>query len=145
MTAPVDDRCTAAHELGHAFAMREAGLTPGRIVVHRIMGGGSCTAREDSITPEQFWPAAVMTAAGRAGEELYREYHEISSPWSWGTEGDEANFLELLKDASELGICIGPWEAAVSEARVLLEVHWEELDALVLPLAYTGTMNGLPV
>lgn len=69
MTAPVDDRCTAAHELGHAFGLRAAGLTAERLVVRRILGGGWCTPKEDMIQTGQLWNYAVGLACGRAAED----------------------------------------------------------------------------
>jgi len=144
--APVDDRCTAAHELGHAFAFRAIGLTPERLVVHRIMGGGWCSTQEDRVLADQLWGYAVGVAAGRAAEEIYRADAGLAGPWSWGTSGDEQIFANLFVPRDDQDyLTSGTWSQAVMEAHSLLTGEWEELAPLIQPLAYTGTLKGLPV
>lgn len=146
LTAPVDDRCTAAHELGHAFALRAVGLTPDRLTVRRILGGGWCTVKDDWIQADQLWGYAVGLAAGRAAEEIYREDTGLSGPWSWGTSGDEQMFADLfVPREGEDHLTSGTWSGALAEARSLLTGEWVELEPLILPLARSGTMHGIPV
>ena len=145
LTAPVDDRCTAAHELGHAFGMRAAGLTPKKLVVHRIMGGGWCSAKEDCIPEGQLWEYAVALACGRAGEEIYRDETGLNGPWSWGTAGDEEMFADLYVPREGSGhLTTGSWGQALMDAHSLLTGEWWELEPLILPLARSGTLHGIP-
>jgi hypothetical protein len=145
LTAPVDDRCTAAHELGHAFALRAAGLTADRLVVRRIMGGGWCTVKEEFIQADQLWDYAVGLAAGRAAEEIYREDTGLGGPWSWGTSGDEELFAALFVPRGEESyLTEGSWSQALGDARSLLTGEWLELEPLILPLARSGTLHGIP-
>lgn len=144
-TPPVDDRCTAAHELGHAFALRAAGLTPGRLTVRRILGGGWCTVKDDWIQSDQLWGYAVGLAAGRAAEEIYRADTGLSGPWSWGTWGDEEMFANLFVPRENEGyLTSGTWIDALMEAHSLLTGEWGELEPLILPLAVSGTLYGIP-
>jgi len=145
LTAPVDDRCTAAHELGHAFALRAAGLTADRLTVRRIMGGGWCTVKEDFVRADQLWDYAVGLAAGRAAEEIYRADTGLAGPWSWGTSGDEELFADLFVPREDQSyLTSGTWESALVNAHSLLTGEWEELEPLILPLARSGTLNGIP-
>lgn len=145
LNAPVDARCTAAHELGHAFGLRAAGLTPGRLTVRRIAGGGWCAVKDDLIQPDQLWGYAVGLACGRAAEEIYREDTGLAGPWSWGTSGDEEMFANLFVPREGEGyLTAGTWEQALAEARSLLTADWFELEPLILPLAHSGTLNGIP-
>lgn len=146
LTAPVDDRCTAAHELGHAFALRAAGLTADRLTVRRILGGGWCTVKEDFIQADQLWGYAVGLAAGRAAEEIYRADTDLAGPWSWGTSGDEAMFADLFVPRDDQSyLREGSWGEALLEAHSLLTGEWVELEPLILPLAGSGTLHGIPV
>jgi hypothetical protein len=140
--APLDDMAVGAHELGHAFAARESGLIPGQLKVNKWMGGGWCDIRDgngqDYVTDETAWSFIVGLAAGKVGEQMWRERNGISWPWSWGTAGDDAMIADLLPQAGGRSV-----HQAQLEAAGLLEAVWDELDALIIPLATKGHLPGI--
>lgn len=140
-------RNSAAHELGHAFAMREAGLTPDRLVVTGS-GAGYCQVQEERIADHQLWPYAVGIAAGQAGAMIWRRQTGQGMAWDWGTGGpggDEELFARLYVDRGdgESFLTTGSWDQAVEEAESVLLRVWDELDPLVIPLAVHGRLDGI--
>lgn len=140
--APLEDMATAAHELGHAFGARETGLEPGKLIVHKWLGGGHCELREGQRAPKEssgfWWSFVVALAAGRAGEEIWRGRNGILDPWSWGTAMDDAMIAKLIPE-----VWNGTADMALNEARDHLNGVWDELDALIIPLAKRGYLPGI--
>jgi hypothetical protein len=134
-------QCAGAHELGHAFAGREAGLTPERLVVGGFFHGGYCQFERAWVPCHLLWNAGVMLAAGQAGDRLYRREHQL------GIADDERMFANLFVDQGD-GSCHltpsdGTWDQAVEEAETLLLRVWDELLPLVIPLAVHGRLDGI--
>lgn len=149
MTTAADNTKTymhAAHELGHAFAMRETGLTPERLVVRASVG--YCQVKEDYIADHQLWGYAVGIAAGQAGAKVWRRQTGQGPLWDYGTGGpggDEEVFARLYVDpgTGESFLTSGSWDQAVEEAETLLLRVWDELDPLIIPLAVQGRLDGI--
>lgn len=138
---------SAAHELGHAFAAREAGLTPERLVV-KPSGAGYCQIKEDYIPGHMLWAYAVTLAAGQAGAMIWRREHDMGPLWDWGVDGPDGDatvFAKLYVDpgTGESFLTTGSWDQAVDEAESLLLRVWDELDPLVIPLAVHGRLDGI--
>jgi hypothetical protein len=140
-------KSAAAHELGHAFAMRETGLTPERLVV-KSSGAGYCQVKEERIADHQLWGYAVGIAAGQAGAMIWREEQGLGKLWDYGTGGpggDEELFAGLYVDrgTGESFLTTGSWDQAVEEAQAVLLRVWDELHPLVIPLAVHGRLDGI--
>lgn len=134
---PKSDQATAAHELGHWFTARDTDLQPGKIYVHRWMGGGKCMVKadEDMATEAYVYAQGVVSAGGKVAETIWREFCGVPSPWSWGT-GDDYAYLHDI--AEYTGKPIGFYEDA---ARDLLLLAWHELEPLIEPLARKGYLR----
>lgn len=147
LTPDLARQCAAAHELGHAFAGREAGLTPERLVVGGFFHGGYCQFERAWVPAHLLWNAAVMLGAGQAGDTIYRREHGLGMPMSFGTGDDERMFAGLFVDQGDgtsfLPPSAGTWGQAVEEAETLLLRVWDELLPLVIPLAVHGRLDGI--
>lgn len=140
-------QCAAAHELGHAFAGREAGLTAERLVVGGFFIAGYCQFERAWVPSHLLWNAGVALAAGQAGETIYRREHELGMPFGFGAGEDRRLFDNLFVDRGD-GSCYlapsdGTWDQALEEAETLLLSIWDELAPLVIPLATHGRLDGI--
>jgi hypothetical protein len=132
----LDVDTTAAHELGHGIAMREAGFSVSTLRVFTFMGGGRCElenewAHDDSQM--RGWLVGLM--AGFAAEDYYRAQRGLGRASRLAATFDFDTFHSRCEDLITEG-------AALAEAHSLLLAHWGELESLVPVLAEAGRMNG---
>lgn len=131
----LDDESTAAHELGHAIAMREAGILLGKIQVFQFLGGGRCQLPDQVVTEEQYGGYLVGMAAGYVAEDYWRSLRGMSGA-SWSAAAWDFSVINADRGA------IMTEGEALSRAHSLLLLHWDELEELVPGLAESGRMNG---
>jgi hypothetical protein len=130
-----EDESTAAHELGHALAMREAGLLIGRIDVYQFFGGGRCHLLSQYVTDEQYGGYLVGMAAGYVAEDSWRAQRGMSGA-SWSAAAWDFSVINANRGA------IMTEGEAMNRAATLLFACWDELETLVPVLAEAGRMNG---
>lgn len=138
----ISDMATAAHELGHAFAAREAGLYPGQLKINKWLGGGRCWVEDNPGLDDQtsLWATIVCYAAGQVGETIWRQRNELAAPWCYGSGADHdaiRQWLPLLDTPRTLG-------DAEAEAGTYLDLCWDELEPLIEVLAKRGSLPEIP-
>ena len=139
----------AAHELGHAIGMREAGFTPGVLHVkdYWIFTGahGLCTIKEKewptdengNIPDEVVRGYMVMLLAGQAAVEHLAELRGEQAGFTGVSDYQE--FHECAKDVPF------PLEEAKAKARSLVATHWGEIAEWIDILAERGRLAGKKV
>lgn len=136
-----DDLRAAAHELGHAFAGREAGYTLDRLEVSA--GEGRCVWQKTRIYGADCWSAALAIAGGQAAEHLYVIEEDLWPRGDYGTEVDEENFVDLRTSFGDAWPSWGSFAAAVHEAETLIRGVWDELAPLIPELAANGRLASI--
>jgi hypothetical protein len=143
----VEDWCTGAHELGHAFLRLEAGCVVNSVRVGDGLGffdwglAGVChwschSSYEPTDREQRLLLAGCL--AGEVAEERFRT--ERGYPLvGTGSEGDYENFRELqrvfeLEDFGE--------HAAQALASEVLAGCWEQLVATIPLLVERGRLTG---
>jgi hypothetical protein len=136
----------AVHELGHAVAMREAGLTPGVLTVTEGWFSGAvngfCRVKEKwfpTVGGEVDWDIVKGYLAGcMAGQAAVDHLQSLRGEPRLFTAADD--YAEYESDSAGVpgGYPIGLAEAA---ARVIVVDFWEEIERLAPELAETGRLS----
>jgi hypothetical protein len=129
------DLHTAVHEVCHAVAFREGGLTLGRTDIYKFWGGGVCRVKDDEFTDEQLRGWLVGMVAGVVGLGIWAEKRNLRMDSEIGGSYD----LEMFGLYSpEVGLSE---PAARGDASVLLLAHWDEVETLSVDLAESGSLS----
>jgi hypothetical protein len=132
----IENETTAAHELGHGIAMREAGFSVSTLRVFTFMGGGRCELKNEwARDDDEMRGWLVGLVAGFAAEDYYRAQRGLRGASRLTATFDFDTFHSRCEDLITEG-------AALAEAHSLLLVHWDELEELVPGLAESGRMSG---
>jgi hypothetical protein len=135
-------RLAAAHELGHWFGFRAAGIgcTPPRVTGRGPSASGYVTT--DTVvceTPSQIRAYIVAILAGRAAGQMWSELPDENARQSGGQCGiDETDVRHALRHRLAHGMTRA---ALYREAGQLVRRHWPQITRLVPRLARTGRIT----
>jgi hypothetical protein len=129
------DLHTAVHEIGHAVAFREGGLTLGRTDIYKFWGGGVCRVKDGYFTDEQMHGYLVGMVAGVVSLGIWADKRDLHFDTENGGSYDLSVF-ELYSAEVDLSE-----SAARGEATTLLLANWDEVESLALNLAEAGTLS----
>lgn len=138
----VERHVVAAHELGHAFAFREAGQTISEI---RVLGHGANVEGYTELNNpviigvEQGFAFLVGILAGRAAGERWCEIHDYTRPGPAACRTDRRLYVKVCREHPELR----PFTASQvrASARKLVRARWRQIERLGPRLALRGTVT----
>lgn len=135
-------RLAAAHELGHWFGFRAAGIdcAPPRVTGHGPHASGYVTTGQVVCkTPTQARAYAIAILAGPAAGQLWSELpDETAHQTSGQCSVDEAHARHVLRHPLTRGMTRG---GLYREARGLIRRNWPHITRLVPRLARTGRIT----
>ncbi|PKW14156.1 hypothetical protein [Saccharopolyspora spinosa] len=129
---------TAVHEIGHAIAHQQTGLSVRRVRIWRTWLFGNirgCTDIDESWLPDEQLPGYLVACmAGPEAETYWRSL--TGHRGKTVSHGDEANFRRSGK-----GIELSQRQAR-GLARRLVVAQWDRVEVLATRLATSGTLRG---
>lgn len=138
---------TAAHELGHAYLAKHAGLSIRYIEIQRtgelVCGQTNVDFGDRIISEEQAIGQLIMYMAGQQAAEVFML--EQGLPWQFNAQDDYAQFdaarEHYLGEWKPGGRWLPTQPEAEEQARTLVRSYWGRIMERVPILAGTGSIS----